>query len=105
MRPRDITGWIRVGAIGFAVLAAAATTIESGRDEKWSAPLASSSSTHDRLAAELERCNTLTPASGRDEACERAWAENRRRFLGTTHDVPGPSRSVIEPIAPSDGAP
>jgi conjugative transfer region protein TrbK len=95
----------RIGAIGFAVLAAAATTIEAGREEKGSAPSASSSSTHDRRATELERCNTLTPASGRDEACERAWAENRRRFLGTTHDVPGPSRSVIEPIAPSDGAP
>ena len=105
MRPRDITGWIRVGAIGFAVLAAAATTIEAGRDEKWSAPLASSSSTHDRLAAELERCNTLTPASGRDEACERAWAENRRRFLGTPHDVPGPFHAVVKSTSTSDGVP
>ena len=105
MRTRDITGWIRVGAVGFAVLAAAATTIEAGREGKGSAQPAASSSTHEGLAAELERCNTLTPASGRDEACERAWAENRRRFLGTTHDVPGPPRSVTEPIAQSDGAP
>jgi len=105
MRTRDITGWIRVGAVGFAVLAAAATAIETGQEGNRPAPSASSSSTHDRLAAELERCNTLTPASGRDEACERAWAENRRRFLGTTHDVPGPSRWIFEQIAPSDGAP
>jgi len=55
MRSRDITGWIRVGAVGFAVLAAAATTIKTGREEKGSALLASSSFTHDRLAAELER--------------------------------------------------
>jgi conjugative transfer region protein TrbK len=105
MQPRDITGWIRVGAVGFAVLAAVATTIETGREGKGSAPPASSSPTLDPLAAELERCNALTPASSRDEACERAWAKNRRRFLGATHDVPGPSRIVIEPIAPSDGAP
>jgi conjugative transfer region protein TrbK len=97
MQPRDITGWIRVGAVGFAVLAAVATTIETGREGKGSAPPASSSPTLDPLA--------LTPASSRDEACERAWAKNRRRFLGATHDVPGPSRIVIEPIAPSDGAP
>ena len=105
MRPRDITGWIRVGAVGFAVLAAAATTIETGREGKGSAPQAASSSTHDGQAAELERCNTLTPASGRDEACERAWAENRRRFLGTRHNVASPPHSSVEPMATSDGAP
>ena len=105
MQRRDITGWIRVGAVGFVVLAAAATTIEAGREGKGSAPSAASSSTHDGLAAELERCNTLTPASGLDEACERAWAENRRRFLGTRHGVAGPTHSPVEPIATSDGAP
>ena len=105
MQPRDITGWIRVSAVGFAVLAAAATTIEAGREGKGSAPPASSSSTHDPLAAELERCNALTPASSRDEACERAWAENRRRFLGTAHDVPGPFHAVVKSTSTSDGAP
>ena len=105
MRTRDITGWIRVGAVGFAVLAAAATTIEAGREGKGSAPPASSPSTHDPLAAELERCNTLTPASSRDEACERAWAENRLRFLGTRHDVASPPHSSVEPMATSEGAP
>ena len=105
MQPRDITAWIRVGAVGFAVLAAVATTIETGREGKGSAPQAASSSTHDGQAAELERCNTLTPASGRDEACERAWAENRRRFLGNRRDVPAPSRAVIKSTSSSDGAP
>ena len=105
MQRHDITGWIRVGAVGFVVLAAAATTIEAGQEEKRSAPSASSFSTDDRLAAELERCNTLSPASGRDEACERAWAENRRRFLGTAHDVPGPSSAVRKSPATSEGAP
>ena len=105
MQPRDITARIRVGAVGFAVLAAVATTIETGREGKGSAPQAASSSTHDPLGAELEHCNTLTPASSRDEACERAWAENRRRFLGTRHDVASPLHSSVEPMATSDGAP
>ena len=105
MRTRDITGWIRVGAVGFAVLAAAATTIEAGREGKGSAPPAASSSPHDPLADELERCNALTPASSRDEACERAWAENRRRFLGTAHDVAGPPHAVGKSTATSDVSP
>ena len=105
MQRHDITAWIRVGAIGFAVLAAAATTIEAGREGMGSAPPASSSSTHDPLAAELERCNALTPASSRDEACERAWAENRLRFLGTVHDVPGSTRTAVKSTATSDGSP
>lgn len=105
MQPRDITGWIRVGAVGFAVLAAVATTIETGREGKRSAPQAASSSTHDPLAAELERCNAQKPASSRDEACERAWAENRRRLLNTRQHVAVPPHSSVEPIAPSDGAP
>jgi conjugative transfer region protein TrbK len=105
MQRHDITAWLRVGAIGFAVLAAAATTIEEGREEKGSAPAASSSPTHDPLAAELERCNALTPASGRDEACERAWAENRRRFLGTRQHVAGRPHSSVQPTATSENAP
>lgn len=32
------------------------------------------------LARELERCATLTMP---DTACERAWAEKRRRFFGS----------------------
>jgi len=105
MQRHDITAWIRVGAIGFAVLAAATTMIEAGREGQGSAQPAASSSTHDGLAAELKRCNTLAPASGRDEACERAWAENRRRFLGNRRDVPAPSRAVIKSTSSSDGAP
>ena len=105
MQRHDITAWIRVGAIGFAVLAAAATTIETGREGQRSAPPTASSSTHDGLAAELKRCNTLAPASGRDEACERAWAENRHRFLGTRQHVAGRPQSSVEPTAASENAP
>jgi conjugative transfer region protein TrbK len=105
MQRRDITGWIRVGAVGFALLAAAATVFEAGREKKESAPPAPSPSARDPLAAELERCNALTPASGRDAACEHAWLENRRRFLGTAQDMSGPSRAVVEPTTMRGDAP
>ena len=105
MQRHDITGWIRVGAVGFVVLAAAATAIETGQEGNRPAPPAASSSTHDRLAAELGRCNALTPASSRDEACERAWAENRLRFLGTRQHVAVPPHSSVEAIGTSEDAP
>jgi len=36
----------------------------------------------DPLRAELRRCQALGAAAAQDESCLKAWAENRRRFLG-----------------------
>ncbi len=77
---------MRAGAIGFAVLALTASAFEVSREGGGSTEPASSKAPRDPLTAELERCNAVTPTGPRDEACERAWAENRRRFLGaSTH--------------------
>jgi len=91
MPRHDVTSWIRVGAVGFAMLAAIATAVEVSREERGSVGAPRPTAGRDPLVAELERCTAITPASGRDDACERAWAENRRRFLGarrTGTDVP-----------------
>lgn len=45
-------------------------------------------------SVELERCRNIGMAAIADEACRRAWAENRRRFLR-------PSRPVAPYAAPS----
>ena len=82
MRPNEISRWLRAGAIGFAVLALTASAFETSRGGGGAKELASSEASRDPLAAELDRCNAVTPTDPRDEACERAWAENRRRFLG-----------------------
>jgi len=80
---------MRAGGVALAVLALAASAVEVSRDGKERVAPAVSAAVRDSLAAELERCNAIMPASGRDEACERAWAENRRRFLGASRQPAG----------------
>jgi conjugative transfer region protein TrbK len=75
----------RIGAVAFVALAFVATAIEVNRPvdrtEDQTAqrpPLV----TRDPLDAELTRCSGLGEAGSRDPTCLKAWAENRRRFLG-----------------------
>ncbi len=53
----------------------------------------------DPLMGELARCRALPPQAT-DPACERAWDENRRRFLGETRAtrVPGDPQPHYGPI-------
>lgn len=41
------------------------------------------------LDRELERCRHLTPEQAGNAACRRAWAESRRRFLGSARQEQG----------------
>jgi len=75
----------RVAAIAFVLLAIAATAVQFNHGDH--APVAPVSSTPavvdaDPIRAELIRCQSLGEAGAHDSACLRAWAENRRRFLG-----------------------
>ena len=49
----------------------------------------------DPLSIELTRCLALGEAGARDQACLRAWANNRRRFL-----TPSERPSAVFPIEP-----
>ncbi|MBZ9683921.1 putative entry exclusion protein TrbK-alt [Mesorhizobium sp. CO1-1-2] len=53
---------------------------------------------------ELARCRAIGVAAASDPACHRAWAENRRRFLGTdAPPMPMPERfgpSTNRPVSP-----
>jgi conjugative transfer region protein TrbK len=103
MPRHDVTSWIRAGAVGFALLAAVATALEVGREGSNLEGSPASVAARDPLAVELERCNAVTPASGRDDACERAWAENRRRFLGARRITPDiTASSPAHPIPAGD---
>ena len=88
MPTNDMTRWLRAGGIAVAVLALAASAIEVSREKGGAAPPVPAAAPLDPLVVELGRCNTVTPAGPRDDACERAWAENRRRFLGQARPVP-----------------
>ena len=50
----------------------------------------------DPLSIEFARCLALGEAGARDDACLRAWADNRRRFL-----TPGERPSAVFPIEPA----
>ena len=75
----------RIGAIAFVALAIVATAIETTRHDDPvddAATIARPVVERDPLAVELVRCGEIGEAGGRDPSCLRAWAENRRRFLG-----------------------
>ena len=75
----------RIGAVIFVALAITATAIEMNRPaDRPDDPvtIAQPVTARDPLRAELARCGGMGEAGGRDPSCLRAWAENRRRFLG-----------------------
>lgn len=95
----------RLGAVVFVAVAITATVVEMNRKEE--PPLYRSvgqaaTASPDPLRDELIRCTLLGEAGGRDAACLRAWAENRRRFL-----APGsrPAERLPAPASPSPQAP
>ena len=103
MRANDVTRWLRAGGVAFAVLALAASAVEVSREEKESVAPAPVRAARDPLEIELERCNSVVPTSGRDDACERAWAENRRRFLGASHlSASAPAAAAGQPSITGD---
>ena len=50
----------------------------------------------DPLSIEFARCLALGEAGARDDACLRAWADNRRRFL-----TPNAHPTAVIPIEPA----
>ncbi len=112
----DASAWPRIGAVAFAVLAITASALQlgRGREEEPTRPVREATAP-DYLASELERCRTVAPSAPRDEACERAWAERRRRFLGVktapslspslemfpAQTQPSPTPTAPSPVAPA----
>lgn len=92
----------RIGAVIFVAVAVVATAIEVNRklDSPDNAPaVGHSPPLRDPLDAELARCSGIGEAGRRDPSCLRAWADNRRRFLGQPAPEPSPASSV--PAAPT----
>ena len=88
---------LRVAAVVFVMLAAAAAVIQSrcGEDAAVLAPMELGEA--DALVSELARCRTVTSDDTASlNACRRIWAENRQRFLVSTKSpqlpaVPAPN--------------
>jgi conjugative transfer region protein TrbK len=89
---------VSVGAI-VVLLATVALSLLSLRDHSATSPL-SLIGAHQGSAEgrELERCRTITPEElASDQACRRAWAELRQRFLGLDHEAGKASTTKVPP--------
>ena len=51
------------------------------------------------LASELTRCASIGTAAEEDDACEAAWAENRRRFFTYRPDASAAPSAIQAPTA------
>ena len=94
----------RVIAIVFVAVAITATAIEMNRKDVSTDALATQGrpvSTQDPHAAELLRCSEIGESSMRDPGCLKAWAENRRRFLGQPAPTSLPSQIAPTTLFPS----
>lgn len=77
----------RIAAVAFVALAITATAIDLNRSD--TPPDAAPSKQpsivrHDPLDEQLTRCSEAGEAGAGDPQCLKAWADNRRRFLGQT---------------------
>ncbi|WP_454918782.1 putative entry exclusion protein TrbK-alt [Xanthobacter sediminis] len=73
-----------------AIVAFAATALrEDGAEEAAPSPVLRHPG-GEPPRSELVRCRDLGIAAADDEACRKAWAENRRRFLGFGEERPRP---------------
>ena len=72
----------RAAAMAFVLVAIAATAIQFRHGDHKPAEGSPAAVGADPLRAELARCQILGEAGAHDPGCLRAWAENRRRFLG-----------------------
>jgi len=94
----------RIGAIIFVALEITATAIEMNRPaDRPDDPVtvAQPVAARDPLRAELARCGAMGEAGGRDPSCLRAWAENRRRFLGQPEPATAPASDTPTTLFPS----
>ncbi len=93
----------RLAAVIFVAVAIIATAIEMNRrdvSQDASVTVPPTTPRPDPLDAELARCSGIGEAGSRDPACLKAWAENRRRFIGQ----PASSAPDPQPSSPENGA-
>lgn len=80
---------LRIAAGAFAAAVMMQAAIEATRaPNEAEQPVRSVVPPADPLSAEVSRCAAIGEAALEDEACRRAWAEHRRRFLNLDQKQP-----------------
>ncbi|MFT4104101.1 MAG: putative entry exclusion protein TrbK-alt [Burkholderiaceae bacterium] len=94
----------RIGAIVFVTFAIVAAVIDMNRPDDRQADFTMPGPAvigRDPLDTELARCSGLGEAGPRDPSCMKAWAENRRRFLGQPAAATAPNDASASIPAPA----
>ena len=94
----------RLGAVAFVAIAIVAMVTEIKRSDDRQDGFAAESRPvrkRDPLDTELSRCSRLGEAGSRDTSCLKAWAENRRRFLGQTDPAASLAPAVPTTLFPN----
>ena len=94
----------RLGAVAFVTIAIVAMVTEIKRsDDRQDGFAAETRSVRKRdpLDTELGRCSRLGEAGSRDPSCLKAWAENRRRFLGHRDSAASPVPTATTTLFPN----
>lgn len=94
-----------LGLLAIALLLVlAAVRVHRGESFAPSAPPAPSLSS-DPLTRELARCRAIGLAAADDADCKAAWAENRRRFFGSSAPdaAATPQKGETTPVAKPEG--
>lgn len=81
MNPKIAARMIAVIALAAVMTAAVMTLRESGTEDAPATSLRHSGG--EPFGDKLARCRDAGMKAAEDESCRKAWAENRRRFLGT----------------------
>ena len=81
----------RLAALGFAALAILVGVMSSRQPSPAPQPLAAAPPAFPTDAA-LTRCQALGAAGAQDDACLKAWADQRAKFLRPTTPVPQKGR-------------
>lgn len=99
----------RIGAVAFVAIALTMTALSLREEPEGTRPemIDVWEPDGDPLPAQLKACNAMGEAALSSPDCQAAWAEKRRRFLGTGQgDAPmdEPTDEAIAPPSPTPTA-
>ena len=96
----DTKLFARVGAVAFVAIALTMTALTLREGPEAAAPdtITIWEPDDDPRAAQLKACNAIGELALSSPDCRAAWAEKRRRFLGTSGDNVVADAPAVEPV-------